>query len=59
MAKNLGCIDASLCYSPMLTLTDFGGLFFSLRDELGNLDNFPVHDSKLRLQDELYISREN
>lgn len=56
--KNLGCIDASLCYSPMLTLTDFGGLFFSLRDELGNLDNFPVHDSKLRLQDELYISRE-
>ncbi|SCU86619.1 LAME_0D06964g1_1 [Lachancea meyersii CBS 8951] len=56
--KNLGCLDASQCYSPMLTLLDFGGVFISLKDHLGNLENFPVHDSKLRLQDELFIDKE-
>lgn len=56
--KNLGCLDASQCYSPILTLLDFGGIFISLRDQLGNLDNFPLHDSKLRLQDELFIDKE-
>ncbi|CUS23639.1 LAQU0S11e00914g1_1 [Lachancea quebecensis] len=56
--KNLGCLDASQCYSPMLTLLDFGGIFISMRDQLGNLGNFPVHDTKLRLQDELFIDKE-
>ncbi|KAL6932053.1 hypothetical protein ACO0OL_003527 [Hanseniaspora opuntiae] len=32
--NNLGCINASKVYSPMLTLTDFGGIFVALRDEL-------------------------
>lgn len=32
--KNLGCIDASQCYSPVLTLPDFGGCFLSFRDQL-------------------------
>ncbi|SCW02055.1 LAFE_0E13168g1_1 [Lachancea fermentati] len=56
--KNLGCMDASQCYSPLLTLLDFGGVFISLRDQLGKLDNFPVHNSKLRFQDELFIDKE-
>ncbi|CAI4051492.1 Cmr2p SKDI_15G2430 [Saccharomyces kudriavzevii IFO 1802] len=56
--KNLGCIDAPFCYSPMLTLLDFGGIFISIRDQLGNLENFPIHNSKLRLQNELFINRE-
>ncbi|SCV05494.1 LANO_0H08724g1_1 [Lachancea nothofagi CBS 11611] len=56
--KNLGCLDASQCYSPMLTLLDFGGVFISLRDQLGHLENFPIHDPKLRLQDELFIDKE-
>ncbi|SCU88210.1 LADA_0E08834g1_1 [Lachancea dasiensis] len=56
--KNLGCLDASQCYSPMLTLLDFGGVFISLKDHLGHLENFPVHDPKLRLQDELFIDKE-
>ncbi|CEP62094.1 Cmr2p LALA0_S04e07646g [Lachancea lanzarotensis] len=56
--KNLGCLDASRCYSPMLTLLDFGGVFISLKDQLGHLENFPVHDSKLVLQDELFIDKE-
>ncbi|CAI2023046.1 hypothetical protein SEUBUCD650_0H01430 [Saccharomyces eubayanus] len=56
--KNLGCIDAPFCYSPMLTLLDFGGIFISTRDQLGNLENFPIHNSKLRLQNELFINRE-
>ncbi|SCU94091.1 LAFA_0F19790g1_1 [Lachancea sp. 'fantastica'] len=56
--KNLGCLDASQCYSPMLTLLDFGGVFISLKDQLGHLENFPVHDQKLLLQDELFIDKE-
>ncbi|KAL3239418.1 Cmr2p RNJ42_04461 [Nakaseomyces bracarensis] len=56
--KNLGCIDASMCYSPMLTLSDFGGVFFSLKDQIGNLENFPIHNTKLRLQDDLFVNRE-
>lgn len=56
--KNLGCIDASMCYSPILTLSDFGGVFFSLKDQIGNLENFPIHNTKLRLQDDLYVNRE-
>lgn len=32
--NNLGCMNSSKVYSPMLTLTDFGGIFISLRDEL-------------------------
>lgn len=56
--KNLGCIDASTCYSPILTLPDFGGVFLSIRDQLGKLDNFQVHEPKLRLQDELFINKE-
>ncbi|OBA26939.1 hypothetical protein HANVADRAFT_39493 [Hanseniaspora valbyensis NRRL Y-1626] len=32
--NNLGCLHSSRVYSPMLTLTDFGGIFVSLRDEL-------------------------
>lgn len=56
--KNLGCLDASVCYSPILTLLDFGGVFLSLRDQLGKLDNFQVHSSKLRLHDELFVNKE-
>lgn len=56
--KNLGCIDASTCYSPILTLPDFGGIFLSVKDQLGNLDNFQIHESKLRSQDELFINKE-
>ncbi|GAV54352.1 hypothetical protein ZYGR_0AL00840 [Zygosaccharomyces rouxii] len=56
--KNLGCIDASTCYSPVLTLPDFGGVFLSVRDQLGKLDNFQIHESKLRLQDELFVNKE-
>ncbi|CCC68759.1 hypothetical protein NCAS_0B06750 [Naumovozyma castellii] len=56
--KNLGCIDAPLCYSPMLTLLDFGGIFISTRDQLGHLENFPIHDSKLRLQDQVFVNKE-
>lgn len=56
--KNLGCIDASVCYSPILTLLDFGGVFLSLRDQLGKLDNFQIHNAKLRLHDELFVNKE-
>ncbi|AAS51149.2 ACL079Cp [Eremothecium gossypii ATCC 10895] len=56
--KNLGCLDASQAYSPILTLLDFGGIFISLRDQLGNLENFPLHDYKLRLQDDVFIDKE-
>lgn len=56
--KNLGCLDASVCYSPILTLLDFGGVFLSLRDQVGKLDNFQVHSSKLRLHDELFVNKE-
>ncbi|CCD23444.1 Cmr2p NDAI_0B04100 [Naumovozyma dairenensis CBS 421] len=56
--KNLGCLDATLCYSPMLTLLDFGGIFISTRDQLGNLQNFPIHNSKLQLQDQLFVNKE-
>ncbi|CCK71744.1 Cmr2p KNAG_0H03290 [Huiozyma naganishii CBS 8797] len=56
--KNLGCIDAPLCYSPVLTLIDFGGIFVATKDKLGGLDNFPIHNSKLRLQDELYVNKQ-
>lgn len=56
--KNLGCLDASVCYSPILTLLDFGGVFLSVRDQLGHLDNFQVHDTKLRLHDELFVNKE-
>lgn len=57
--KNLGCPDAPMCYSPMLTLLDFGGVFLSLRDQIGKLDNFQIHCSKLRLEDELFVNKEN
>ncbi|CDF91549.1 ZYBA0S12-01464g1_1 [Zygosaccharomyces bailii CLIB 213] len=56
--KNLGCIDASTCYSPVLTLPDFGGIFLSVRDQLGKLDNFQIHEPALRYQDELYVNKE-
>ncbi|CDO95447.1 unnamed protein product [Kluyveromyces dobzhanskii CBS 2104] len=56
--KNLGCMDASQCYTPLLTMLDFGGIFISTRDQLGNLQNFPLHDTKLKLQDELFIDKE-
>ncbi|SCU97294.1 LAMI_0F09538g1_1 [Lachancea mirantina] len=56
--KNLGCLDASECYSPFLALLDFGGVFISTKDQLGSLDNFPVHSPKLQLQDELFIGKE-
>lgn len=56
--KNLGCIEAISCYSPVLSLIDFGGIFISLKDDLGSLENFPVHDSNLLERDELYISRD-
>lgn len=56
--KNLGCLDASQCYTPILTLLDFGGIFISTKDQLGNLENFPLHDVKLKLQDELYLNKE-
>ncbi|KAH3901430.1 Cmr2p SCDLUD_002923 [Saccharomycodes ludwigii] len=56
--KNLGGMDASQCYSPILTLPDFGGIFISLKDQLGKLENFPLHDPKLRLQDDLFIEKE-
>lgn len=56
--KNLGCIDAPLVYSPILSLLDFGGIIISTKDQLGGLENFPIHESKLRLQDELFINRE-
>lgn len=56
--KNLGCLDASVCYSPVLTLVDFGGIFLSLRDQLGKLDNYQIHNSKLRLHDELFVNKE-
>lgn len=56
--KNLGCLDASVCYSPVLTLVDFGGIVLSVRDQLGKLDNFQIHNSKLRLHDELFVNKE-
>lgn len=56
--KNLGCLDATISYSPILTLLDFGGVFLSVRDQVGNLDNFQVHDPKLRLHDELFVNKE-
>ncbi|CCH58992.1 hypothetical protein TBLA_0B01490 [Henningerozyma blattae CBS 6284] len=56
--NNLGCSDAATCYSPMLTLQDFGGIFISLRDQLGRLENFPIQTPTLRLQDELYVDKE-
>lgn len=56
--KNLGCMDASQCYTPLLTMLDFGGIFISTRDQLGNLQNFPLHDPKLKLQDELFVDKE-
>ncbi|QLL32832.1 hypothetical protein HG536_0D03540 [Torulaspora globosa] len=56
--KNLGCLDASVCYSPVLTLVDFGGVVLSLRDQLGKLDNFQIHNTKLRLHDELFVNKE-
>lgn len=56
--KNLGCIDASLCYSPFLTMTDFGGIFISTRDELKGLDNFPIHNKHLNSKDEIYLKKE-
>ncbi|CCF60253.1 hypothetical protein KAFR_0J01890 [Kazachstania africana CBS 2517] len=56
--KNLGCIDANLCYSPVLTLLDFGGIFLSIKDQLGHSSNFAIHNAKLRHQDELYINKE-
>lgn len=56
--KNLGCMDASQCYTPLLTMLDFGGIFISTRDQLGNLQNFPLHDGKLKLQDELFVDKE-
>ncbi|CCE63643.1 hypothetical protein TPHA_0F01590 [Tetrapisispora phaffii CBS 4417] len=56
--KNLGCYDANICYSPMLTLPDIGGIFISLKDQLGMLDNFPIHNTKLRLQDDVFINKE-
>ncbi|AET40115.1 Cmr2p Ecym_5357 [Eremothecium cymbalariae DBVPG len=56
--KNLGCMDASQAYSPMLTLLDFGGIFISVRDQLGRMENFPLHDPKLRLQDDVFIDKE-
>lgn len=56
--KNLGCIDAPSVYSPILTLLDFGGIIISTKDQLGGLENFPIHEPKLRLQDDLFINRE-
>ncbi|CAB4254233.1 similar to Saccharomyces cerevisiae YOR093C Putative protein of unknown function [Maudiozyma barnettii] len=56
--KNLGCIDAPLVYSPILSLLDFGGIIISTKDQLGGLENFPIHEPKLRLHDELFINRE-
>lgn len=56
--KNLGCLDASVCYSPVLTLVDFGGVVLSLRDQMGMLDNFQIHNTKLRLHDELFVNKE-
>lgn len=56
--KNLGCIDASLCYSPFLTMIDFGGIFISTRDELKGLDNFPIHNKHLRSQDVVYLKKD-
>ncbi|QLQ79710.1 hypothetical protein HG537_0C03580 [Torulaspora globosa] len=56
--KNLGCLDASVCYSPVLTLVDFGGVVLSLRDQMGKLDNFQIHSTKLRLHDELFVNKE-
>lgn len=56
--KNLGCSDAILCYSPILTLIDFGGIFISTRDQLGGLDNFPIHNSTLKLQDDVFINKD-
>lgn len=56
--KNLGCTDALLCYSPILTLIDFGGIFISTRDQLGGLDNFPIHNSSLKLQDDIYVNKD-
>lgn len=56
--KNLGCIDAPLVYSPILSLLAFGGVVLSAKDQLGGLENFPIHEPKLRLQDEIFINRE-
>lgn len=56
--SNLGCLDASNCYSPFLTLPDFGGIFISVRDQLGNLNNFPIQTPQLRLNDELFLDKE-
>lgn len=56
--KNLGCLDASICYSPILTLLDFGGVILSVRDQIGKLDNFQIHSSKLRLHEELFVNKE-
>lgn len=55
---NMGCLDATICYSPILTLSDVGGTFISLRDQLGKSENFPIHNTKLRLQDELFVNKE-
>lgn len=57
--KNFGCMNASQCYSPILTLLDFGGVFISLQDQLGRVESFPLHDSKLRLQHEIFIERKS
>lgn len=56
--KNLGCTDAVLCYSPILTLIDFGGIFISTKDQLGGLENFPIHNSSLQLQDDIYVNKD-
>lgn len=56
--KNLGCTDAVLCYSPILTLIDFGGIFISTKDQLGGLENFPIHNSSLKLQDDIYVNKD-
>ncbi|AMD21548.1 HFL308Wp [Eremothecium sinecaudum] len=56
--KNLGCVDAAQAYSPMLTLLDFGGVFISVRDQIGKVDRFPMHDTKHILQDDVFIDKE-
>lgn len=43
--NNLGCLNASKVYSPMLTLTDFGGICIALRDEL-NWKSHPLNSFK-------------
>ncbi|XBW38649.1 hypothetical protein QEN19_004237 [Hanseniaspora menglaensis] len=46
--NNLGCINSSKVYSPMLTLADFGGIFLALRDEL----NWSPHEFNKSLNDD-------